>query len=296
MTLDKRDNVFYFGILSLCKLRKSQRSWLELWAVVSIDALRLYSTNESYSKGAKETKQIPFTTETFCYIVENRPRFQFKVKNNNETFLFKCKSKSSRQQWLDCLDEIFATYRRNNFFHCEKDCERGRSLKNCEREKNGEMIEHLQSRSAGNFVNTRSSDRISLQNSPKETNDIDQLLLTKSRTFHNESPEGNTVVIRGFQSVSSMEQVKAEQEKPPENFDCALETISATDITQKSSCMLFKTESKTFSTFGKKSSQKCNRPLSQFINPTFSLDEEDFSLSFEELTQIQTEVSKSKGS
>ena len=288
----------HFGSLNLFERRKSRHCWSECWAVLGSDSLRLFTNHESFLNASEEPKLIQLTADTFCESVHiNGKNCQFKICSG-DTFMFKCESESVRQEWLAKLGMVLSGFCRNNCFHCNgkyagisitsDNGSTHRSRQNSEDKMYSLAGEIIQGTFNSECTNTQRNstgceDHITLKSPLKiydtEENVFSSFNKTDKKARTQSETDAVTVNVNAVQEHlqcnTQVGQSMKSEKSPKNSFGYSFEADNADNIT-RSSLTLFDTEHKRFSTFSKRSSLKRERPVTQFANPGFVLEDQSF--------------------
>jgi hypothetical protein len=305
MSNERGQDSIHSGPVKLFEKRKSRHLWTERWAILESDSLRLFANHESFLKASEEPKLIQLTADTFCQSMhKSGQNFQLKIRSG-DTFMFQCKSEPSRQEWLSKLGVVLSGFCRKNCFHCSDEHAHIsiKSESECTDKSSQSSTDGLYSQ-PGEIIQSRHStgceDQITL-NSPLKIYDTEQNIFSsfsKTEKARAESQtDALTVNVDLFQRSQSAIQLgqAMKNEKSPKSknsFGYSLIEGDNTDsvTTSTSSLKLFDSEHKRFSTFSKRFSLK--RPMSDFVNPNFVLEDENLTT---ELPEIPNRISKVYG-
>ena len=298
MSNETGQDTVHSGSLKLFERRKSRHSWTERWAVLGCNSLRLFTNYESFSNASDEPKLIQLTADTFCQSVEkNNQTFQFKIYNG-EAFIFRCESELTRQEWLSKLGMVLSGFCRKNCFHCSEEPRISIKSESVSTDKSSQSSadgiyrqpgDILQStfNSAGTNISRHSTgvDQITLK-SPLKIHDTEQNVhssfnktgITRSKS-QTDAVTVNVDDIQRPQNVSQIGQAMKNEKSPKNSFGYSFEADFA-DSGTPSSLKLFDSQNKRFSTFSKRSSLKRERPMTEFANPNFVIEDESFKAEF----------------
>ena len=286
------------GLLKHFERRKSRHSWSERWAVLGSESLRLFTNHESFLSASGEPKIIQLTADTFCdSVYVNGQNVQFKICAG-DTFMFKCESESVRQEWLAKLEMVLSGFCRQNCFHCSGKYAQisvssgngsaDRSRQNCADNlyiKPGEIIQDtLNSKRTNSQRNSTGCEDQITSKSPLKIYDTEQNVFSsfsktkKTARTKSESDEitVNMNAVQGrLQSPSNVGQSVKSEKSPKNSFGYSFEADDMDRITT-SPLTLFDAEHKRFSTFSKRFSLKRERVMTEFANPGFVLEDQNF--------------------
>lgn len=308
--MSREQKVIHSGSLKLFEKKKSRHMWTKYWAILGTNSLRLFTNHESSLNGSVEQQLILITADSFCQSVnKNDQTFQFKI-TSGETFVFKCETESARQVWLDYLEKILASFCRNTCFHCRDDdalseinSANGDASRNSITEnvynQPGEIVSEstFNAARANNPKNSAGNgDQITI-NSPLKVYDAEENIFksfNKIESAKCESEMGavitNSRALKSSQSAPQINPKLKNQKSPKNSFGYTFETEPA-DRVSTSSLQLFDASIKRFSTFSKQSLKR-QRPLTDFANPSFILDDTNLQ---QDLPEIQKRISKDYG-
>ena len=297
-------DTIHSGSLKRFEKRKSRHAWTERWAVLGSNSLRLFTNYESFLDATEEPKLIMLTADTLCESVNKKGQaFQFKIYNG-DTFVFRCESESSRQEWLSKLGMVLSGLCRNSCFHCSGKCDQrisiisdsGYSDRSSQSSIDGsyslpgDIVQSTFNSKSTNISrhSTGYEDQITVK-SPLKIYDTDQKASSSFNKTENQT-DGVAVNVDDTQSsktVSHFGQEMKNEKSPKNSFGYSFET-DATDNVTASSLKLFDNQKKRFSTFSKRSSLE----RFDFANPNFEPENESFAT---ELPEIPKRISKVYG-
>lgn len=298
MSNETTRQLVHSGSLEFFERRKSRHCWSERWGVLGPESLRLFTNYESFLNVSEEPKLIQLTADTFYESVHiHGQSCQFKICSG-DTFMFKCKSESVRQEWLAKLGMVLSGFCRKNCFHCNgkyarisipsdngsTDRSRQNSTDNMYSNA-GEIIQDTLNSERTNIQrnSTGCEDHITLK-SPLKIYDKEQSVFSSfNKTDKAARTQSETDVVtvnrnavqEHLQSNTQVKQSMKSEKSPKNSFGYSFEADHMDNIT-RSSLTLFDTEHKRFSTFSKRSSLKRERPMTQFVNPGFVLEDQSF--------------------
>jgi hypothetical protein len=305
MSNELQKDLIHSGALKSFEKRKSRHSWTERWAVLDSNSLRLFTNYESFLNASDEPKLIKLTADTFCEGVDkNGQTFQFKICHHGDTFVFRCESESSRQEWLSKLGMVISNFCRNSCFHCRGECDprisiisdggysdrSSQSSQDGTYSQPGDIIQSAFNSRSTNISrhSTGYEDQVTLK-SPLKIYDTDQSVYSSFNKTEKAGTEyqtvGATVNVDGIQAPKSpfkIGQAMKNEKSPKNSFGYSFET-DVTDNVTTSSLKIFDNQKKRFSTFSKRASLKRDQTTSLFANPGFEQEDGSSESTFPEI-------------